>query len=199
MLMQGICDPSLKLLDITVGAFGSCHDARLLRVSKFCTNQLKTETAYIPNGYCLFGDEAYPRCAWLVTPFENEHNRNHTLFNTRFSRVRLSIERTFGKLKKQWPLTTSGRFSLFQTVKIVTAACVLHNITILNPERETEWDDLSVEEGCHVNDYRINELVGSEYAELASNESRDEGVAMRNVILNHLILNNREVHDYYDI
>jgi hypothetical protein len=108
-VFQAIVDPSLRFLDVYVGAYGSQHDARILKCSPFYLRQLQPQTRIIPKGHYIIGDDAYPLSPWLLTPFDTEETEHHEKFNKRFSRVRLCVERAFGLLKKQWIILVSRR------------------------------------------------------------------------------------------
>ncbi|KAJ0105800.1 hypothetical protein Patl1_19121 [Pistacia atlantica] len=78
----------------------------------------------------------------LITPYRGEryHIKEYSqrnpprnareLFNHRHSSLRNAIERTFGVLKKRFPIIGSGTESMYniQTLKlIVSACCIVHN------------------------------------------------------------------------
>ncbi len=116
------------------------------------------------------------------------------MFNKRFSRVRWSIERAFGKLKSQWLILKSGRYYFQNTVHLIAAACVLHNVTLLDPDRDYSWDGI---EPRHDVENVFEDVQNDYYCELSTNESRKAGETTRNYLLQCLHRNFRtERQDY---
>lgn len=87
----------------------------------------------IPEAFHLLGDGAYPLRRWLLTP---HRDTGHLLpeekrYNTRFSGKRQVIERAFGMLKGRFPrLKFCNIQQIKYAVNIVSAACVLHNMSL---------------------------------------------------------------------
>ena len=128
MLLQGICDDRGRFIDVFVGPPGRVHDARMLRLSPFYQNWRQKLGAFK-----LLGDSAYicNDFSFIVTPKRDNgrlsaadlHN------NLLLSRGRVVIENAFGRLKCRFRrLRDLQNVSLDITVKLILAACTLHNL-----------------------------------------------------------------------
>ncbi len=129
ILLQGTCDDQGKFIDIFVGPPGRVHDARMLRLSPLFQNwQAKMD------GYFLLGDSAYIGNNFkdfIITPKRDngrltdaEHREN-----TSICKGRVIIENAFGRMKCRYRrLRELQNFNLDIIVKIVVAACTLHNM-----------------------------------------------------------------------
>lgn len=178
LVMQGICDPSLLFHDVFVGGFGSQHDARILRNSHFYNRQL-SGSPLVPKGMYLLGDDAYPIASWLLTPFDREPDQATVQFNKRFARIRLSIERAFGKLKRQFPLLVTNRFSFHILCEFIMIACVLHNITIIDSPHVFMYDLFEPDEECQANSLDPGIDDEATQSDLSTSESRKAGRIVR--------------------
>ncbi|XP_077531140.1 uncharacterized protein LOC144143194 [Haemaphysalis longicornis] len=127
IVIQGVCDGDLMFTDVFVGFPGSAHDARVLRESFF----FQDAASKCEGGY-LIGGAAYPLLPWLLPPYKQTTGNwqpHMSTFNTAHSRQRVAIERAFGLLKARFQrLLYVDVASIWFTVDIVLAACVLHNI-----------------------------------------------------------------------
>jgi hypothetical protein len=56
--------------------------------------------------------------------------QTNAVYNKHHSRGRMVVERTFGKLKAQWRILKSSRFSPRATALAIKATVVLHNMTV---------------------------------------------------------------------
>lgn len=131
IILQAVCTDDLRFTDINIGWPGRVHDAKVLR------NSTLWETGF---GKCgngrnhLLGDGAYPLKEWLLTPYrDNGHlTQQQTLFNRALSSRRQVIERAFGMLKGRCRrLQYINIKSVEQICQTIAAACVLHNICIM--------------------------------------------------------------------
>lgn len=89
-----VADAQLLFRYVSVGAPGSLHDTRVLRLSG-----LPTIMERIP--YYLLGDEGYPLLPWLLTIFsdaEVAEDPARRAFNSAHKRTRQIVERAFGLL-----------------------------------------------------------------------------------------------------
>ena len=141
IVLQGICDKDGRFLNTNVGSYGRVHDARV-----FCTSPIVARIADVPEResylrepLVLLGDAAYPCTGWLVTPYPTEHTPQHARFNKVHSSARMAVERAFGKLKLQWAILHRNKmYGPRAMVRMTTAACILHNITI-DVDEEHGW------------------------------------------------------------
>ena len=97
VVLQGVCDSSMRFTDISVGWPGSMHDARIFRLSALG----KRLSAQGIEPYHLLGDSAYPLLPYLIVPFrDNGHlTADEKTFNVLHSSSRTVIERAFARLK----------------------------------------------------------------------------------------------------
>ena len=148
--MQGIVDPTLKYLDISVGYPGSIHDSRVLSLSPIFDSISKKKVLMRPTkllmgvnvGPLLLGDSAYPLSSFLVTPFNRKRKMTETqkAFNKKFCGMRSVVERGFGLTKNRWRITDKkNEQTLPNAIRSITAACVLHNFCLLNQDGGDEF------------------------------------------------------------
>ena len=102
-----------RLLDLTVNAPGSTHDARLLKFSQFYKDTIHGEglpdkTISLGDNFgeiplVTIGDSAFPRHAWLVKAF-NEYTvvPKERYFNKKLCSARVVSENCFGMWKGRW-------------------------------------------------------------------------------------------------
>ena len=133
--LQGICDQSLKFINVSCGWPGSFHDARVWKESLIFQKLTDDLDNWLPKGCYLLGDSAYPLNRFIMTPFRDNGNltREQKLFNKKLSSSRVLIEHTFGRLKGLF-----RRLKYLNIVKIkyaryiILSSCILHNIAIDN-------------------------------------------------------------------
>lgn len=130
LLLQGIVNDQGRFLDIFIGVPGKLHDSRMLRASTFFekwkqkmgTSYLLSDTAYISADY-----------PFIITPKrENGALTDHDLQrNMKISRGRFAVEQAFGRMKCMWRrLRDLQNTRIDLLVKIIVAACTLHNISL---------------------------------------------------------------------
>ena len=136
-----VCDSDLKFTYVNVGWPGSVHDARVYRNTLQPVLE-EQEEELLAGGY-LLGDAAFPVATYLQPPFrDNGHlTTQQRAFNTKLSPTRMSVERSFGRLKckfRRLQKLDMSRVDLMTNV--FTTACVLHNLAI-HEEQTEEADD----------------------------------------------------------
>ena len=149
-IFQGICDSNLLLYDIDVGSCGRNHDSRTFNESPI--SQLLPQWLTVPgrgflNSFHIIGDSAYRINRFLMTPYKAVRralNDSEKSFNRQLSSKRQVIERCFGFILRRWPrLKYLNMKSKEKRLKVVAAACALHNLCIL--ENDMDIDDLEME------------------------------------------------------
>lgn len=131
VVLQGICDSTMKFLDISVGWAGSMHDARIFRLSAL--GQKLDEEGLHP--FHILGDSAYPLKSYLIVPFrDNGHlSANEKQFNLIHSASRCIVERAFALLKGKFRrLKYLDMDNMSLVSDVITAACVLHNFILMH-------------------------------------------------------------------
>ncbi|KAK7910401.1 hypothetical protein WMY93_015085 [Mugilogobius chulae] len=130
ILLQAIVDERGRFIDLFVGPPGRVHDARMLRTSTFYANWQEKM-----GKYTLLGDTAYIGQAFPFTEAPKRDNGALTSAdnqrNARISRGRVVVEQAFGRLKCKWRrLRDLQNTRVDVMVRIVLAACYLHNMSI---------------------------------------------------------------------
>lgn len=142
VVLQAVCREDLRFTDVFCGYLGKVHDARIFRHSP-----LYTEGPTLCGDGHILGDSAYPNISWCLTPFRyNGHlTPAQRKFNIVHASIRCTIERAFGLLKGQFPrLQHLDQRDIQTIVTTILAACVLHNVCILN--NDEIMDVLSVDQ-----------------------------------------------------
>ena len=151
IVLQGLAAANCKFIAVDVGAYGRQSDGGIFRDSSLgkCLENGTIDIPHpkpLPNSgivlpFVILGDEAYPLSPYLMRPFPRQDlNDEKRIFKHRLSRARRCVECAFGILRAKWRfLATEIDTSVSNCEKVVKAACLLHNIII-------------VEEGLHLND-----------------------------------------------
>ena len=122
------------------------HPASASDYLAFVTSSLYvqlTEGDGIPQGYCLYGDNAYVNESYMAVPFQAMANGPKDSYNFYHSQVRINIECSFGILTNRWHLLKtplSAKISISRINALISCLCKLHNFCIDNrnarpPER----------------------------------------------------------------
>ena len=162
-LLQVVCDPKLKIVNIVVRWPGSTHDSRIFRNS--------TIRERLENDH-LIGDSGYVCTRYLLTSVLHEQNEAETRYNVAHRRARNVVERTFGVWKKRFPcFTYTLRTKLETTQLIILATAILHNFAL--ERREAPFEDVHVQEEDH---------------NIVLEHDRPAGINWRNIIIrNHFM------------
>lgn len=131
VILQGVCDHTLKFIHIYVGQTGRAHDARVFRESSL---SLSIEDLIDPNDH-LLGDSAYTLLKNVMTPYRDTGHltQEQRSYNTVHAQYRSCIERTFGRLKGKFRrLKYLELHNIRQAPTIICAACVLHNFILIH-------------------------------------------------------------------
>lgn len=123
-------DARYRILFVNSLHAGSWHDARCLSDSDL--GAAITTSAICP-GFTILGDSGYANGAYLSTPYRptQVHTVAQRRFNRQQRRARVVVEQVFGQLKQRFGILSSGiRLSPERASRVVSACCVLHNISI---------------------------------------------------------------------
>lgn len=172
VILQGVVDHSYRFIDINVGWPGSVHDARVFAqssiVKRITDGTLLPDNAICVNGVqiplYLIGDSAYPMKTWLMKPFTHGTilTSEQKTFNYRLCRARIVVENAYGRLKATWRRLMKRNDMIISNIpKVVTAACILHNICEIHGE--------------YFNDSWLREVEDSSLPQPTSSSVRDEG------------------------
>ncbi|XP_057458064.1 uncharacterized protein LOC130748834 [Lotus japonicus] len=130
------CDFDMKFTYVLAGWEGTASDSRILKDALS-----REDPLIIPEGKFYLGDAGFMLKPGILTPYRGVryHLKEYStrgpqnpreLFNLRHSSLRNVIERTFGVLKKRFPIISSGtepHYSFEVMRNIVVACCILHN------------------------------------------------------------------------
>ncbi|XP_060560834.1 putative nuclease HARBI1 [Ruditapes philippinarum] len=128
MVVQLICDSTLRLLDVYTGWPGSVHDARVYRNSP-----VSHKIDDLPDEFHLLGDSAYPISKGMLVPFrDNGHlDTVQKKFNACHTSTRVDVERAIGLLKCKFRRLKHLEMHLEQEIPVVIGSCcVLHNFIL---------------------------------------------------------------------
>lgn len=127
IVLLGVVDHNYCFRYIDVGSYGRNADGG---VFQYCDlYPLLENDSLLPKGGVLVGDDAFPLKTYLMKPYSKVNlTKEEKIYNYRTSRARRIVENGFGIL--------ASRFRIFQqnmavkvptTIKIVKAACAIHN------------------------------------------------------------------------
>ena len=129
--------PNKSFSYFQVGFPGSAHDSRVLKSTSLYKSIQNGDPNYFPSPqYHIVGDSAFGVQKHLIVPFKNSGNLSQTqiLFNNKLSKARVNIENAFGFLKGRFRRLKHVEADIARIPKIIKACCVLHNISITQPD-----------------------------------------------------------------
>lgn len=142
LVLQAVCDANYRFTIIDVGGYGRQSDGGTFQSSSMF-KLLSKNHLNIPEDECLpntpirmpfvfIADEAYPLQYNLLKPYTREAlDPSRLYFNQRLSRVRKTIECSFGVLYSKWRILSKAIETDEKLVDtIIKAICVLHNVII---------------------------------------------------------------------
>ena len=104
----------------------------------------------------FIGDGGYPCLPFMRTPLRNPQTRAEHRYNMGYARTLGIMERTFGVLKKRFPcLQQIIRSKLQNTLVIIVAVFVLHNLLRQRGDADESEDDSDDEDDDYDNDDEI--------------------------------------------
>ena len=128
--MQAVCDSHCFFTSVSVKYVGSTNDAIAFQNSTFASM-----VKQLPFPYHIIGDKTYVDSPVMMTPFEGINLCNHEpskdSFNFYHSQLRITIERCFGIFVQRFGIFWRPlRYNLKVIMKIIEAACRLHNFCL---------------------------------------------------------------------
>nr|XP_027219749.1 putative nuclease HARBI1 [Penaeus vannamei] len=164
--LLAVCDVEKRFTFISAGFPGSAHDSRVFKNSVLYEKIKKEPSTVFPTQkHYIIGDSAFPLLEHLLVPFRKSDNLacNRKKFNKVLSQTRVVVEHSFGLLKGRFRKLRHLDVDIDRAQYLITACCVLHNLTICNHEEialleqeiikeehvheETEYDNDQNEEG----------------------------------------------------
>ena len=145
-VVQCIADTGQRFIDVEARWSGSTHDSFILNYSSakvFFENTLtSTEKGIILGG----GD--YPIKKWLMIPYLVPNTPNQQGFNTAHKKTRSSVERTFGLMKRRFPIFQGEMHTdPERACQYFGTDAILHNIAVNLRDPHFEEDGNEMDEG----------------------------------------------------
>lgn len=141
VILQGVCDHNGMFIDIFVGLPGKLHDAQVFKRSPLYNRLISANNPMLQPDEHIIADLAYPLMTNVMVPCRdtghlNDQQKN---YNEQLGNLRSIIERSFGRLKGKFQRLKYLDISDPNTsLKIITAACILHNIILKHEGNEDE-------------------------------------------------------------
>ncbi|KAL9950713.1 hypothetical protein ACROYT_G043259 [Oculina patagonica] len=144
VVLQAVSDHEMMFTDCYVGWPGSVHDARVLNNSDLFNSVAEK----FEDDSFLLGDSAYPLKTWLMTPCKDYGNltaqKKH--YNFLQSSTRMVVEKSFASLKGRFRKLKYMDMDIRHIPETVIAACVLHNLCLLDGDDAEEFLDQEEDE-----------------------------------------------------
>lgn len=123
--VQATCNEQYVFTSVDTSWPGSVHDSRIFKNSAIYQLLL--------NGYdrsVLLGDEGYGITPFLMPPYRDPVTAEERNFNKVHCKNRVTIEQSFGQLKRRFPILRYGIRLQQDTIPVCIMACfILHNIS----------------------------------------------------------------------
>jgi hypothetical protein len=133
--MLAVCDARRRFAYIAVKHPASASDYLAFATSSLYVDLIQNNP--LPDGYCLYGDNAFINEQYMAVPFPNIGKGPKDDFNFFHSQVRINIECAFGILTNCWRILKSPLAStipLNRVTALVSCLCRLHNYCINHGE-----------------------------------------------------------------
>ncbi len=151
IVLMAVADANLRFSYIDVGAYGRSSDGGIFSSCSFGEALVNGELGFpadekVPNvldgpelPYVFVADEAFPLDKHIMRPFPGRGmTHKQRVFNYRQSRARRVVECSFGILAARWRVFhTKIAIHPKRAIKVVKAACVLHNFLQKNTTSQT--------------------------------------------------------------
>lgn len=130
--MQTVADANARIINVVAHWPGSTHDSIIFQNSRLYHRLEAGEFGQ----FLLVADSGYRNTNYMLTPYLNPTTPQETLFNMSHISTRNVVERSYGILKRRWPVLSMGMRVKLQTIQMIIVACaVLHNIAIDERDR----------------------------------------------------------------
>ncbi|KAJ0260611.1 hypothetical protein HA466_0067910 [Hirschfeldia incana] len=205
MLTQNVlvaCSFDLRFNYVLAGWEGSASDQQVLNAALTRPNNLQ-----VPQGKYYIVDDKYENLPGFIAPYRGvstnkDEEEPKRMFNERHRVLHRASDRAFGALKERFPILLSAPPYPLQTqVKLVIAACALHNyVRLEKPDdfvfrmfEEEEEETLLLAETTETEEDRGMALVEEEEEENQGREHGsfrpeevEDGLRLRDEIASHL-------------
>ena len=137
-----------KILDISVAYRGSAPDCVAFEASDLFARH---SNGLLKKGCVLFGDNAYLKSLFMVTPFTNvagnPNKKSQDNYNYFHSQLRIRVECAFGMLAARWGclrMALHHSITVTKVIALVNMLVHLHNFC-LEANRATEQDKFDID------------------------------------------------------
>lgn len=137
--LLAVCNSDKQFTFIQAGFPGSAHDSRVLKSTILYNKMVQNPASlFLSQSHHIIGDSAFPNSRYLLVPYKDYGNLNpqQKKYNTKLSQTRCIIENAFGFLKGRFRRLKYIDADLHRIPDIITACCILHNITLTFPDEE---------------------------------------------------------------
>lgn len=137
--LMAVCNSEKLFTFIDVGFPGSAHDSRVFKNTDLYRVISNSPLSIFPsNNFHIIGDSAFQRSNYVIVPFRDTGNLSdrQKKCNRKLSQTRHVIENAFGYLKGRFRRLKYVDADVHRIPNIIKAACILHNISLQNPEEE---------------------------------------------------------------
>ena len=146
IILLAVCDDAMRFTWINSGWPGSVQDARVYRntLQPLLEGDGAQPDLLSHDGH-LLGDTAFPLSPQLIVPFRDNDDLSveNALFNKTLSSTRITIDKAFGRLKEKFRRLKLLEISRVDLVpNVITAACVLHNLSLGGEVEEEQGQDV---------------------------------------------------------
>lgn len=130
--VQAICDRQKRILWLSPGHQGSCHDSSAWSQTTLSDKLEEIKAILKEHDLFIVGDSAYPLSRYLQVPYPDAlPGSQEDAFNFWLSNSRIQIECTFGEYIACFGLFwRSLKFDRERCCDIITAAAKLHNFLV---------------------------------------------------------------------
>ncbi|XP_071939946.1 uncharacterized protein [Coffea arabica] len=162
-----VCDHNMRFTYVRVGWEGSAHDSRILKDVLLDPNCAFPRP---PEGKYYAVDAAYTNMPGFMAPFRGargtqQERAARTLFNRHHASLRGIIERTFGVLKKRFPILKGPMQNYLMATQnnIVLACCALHNFMRDNVPNDAYFveEETIAAQADNIN-HMVDQMAGAE-------------------------------------
>lgn len=178
-----------KFTNCFIGHPGCVHDARVYATSPI-GNKIENSIDIMSGDDFLIGDAAYALTVRMMTPFRitNSMTSKQKRYNFTQSSARCVVERAFGIMKARFRrLQYIDSDNLEKIALIISAGCVLHNITF---ELEDKPNDIEIPKGKELKvlsgDPNECDLFESDDHIVVLGSSKEDAIRRRQVIMDKL-------------
>lgn len=141
VVLLAIADHDYKFICVDIGGYGKNSDGGIFEASSFGQRFSNGSLNIPPNRplpgqneetpCVIIGDEAFALTHFLMRPFPYRlarHDIRKEIYNKRLCRARRVVENAFGILAQKWRIFYRPlELKVETSIKVIKAACILHN------------------------------------------------------------------------